>query len=80
MNTTPFNSLQLPSTTMTNGIESLLSKPEKKKIKFFVVHKVDFMDELRKAPRVGTTSRLQLDKNLEALKRRRKEREDEEIY
>ena len=55
------------------------SKPEKKKIKFIVVDKVDFMDELRKPPRVGTTSRLQLDKNLEALERRRKEREREEV-
>ena len=42
------------------------TKPKKKKIKFIVVDKVDFMDELRKPPRVGTTSRLQLDKNIEA--------------
>ena len=46
------------------------SKPKKKKYKFNVVKKVNFMDELCKPPRVGTTSRLQLDKNLEALERR----------
>ena len=41
-----------------------------KKMKFNIKKKFNFMDELDKPPKVGTTSRLQLDKNLEALERR----------